>query len=80
MRSTTAVRRRRAEATAIKEIADERSCRSTPVSWAWLDLNQRPHPYQAHSRMHSSWFGDHDQLNGRMEVTVVVRSVPRLSV
>jgi hypothetical protein len=19
-------------------------------SWAWLDLNQRPHPYQAHSR------------------------------
>ena len=25
---------------------DERIRRSTPVWWAWLDLNQRPHPYQ----------------------------------
>ena len=24
----------------------ECSRRSTPVHWAWLDLNQRPHPYQ----------------------------------
>jgi hypothetical protein len=29
-----------------KATTDERSRRSTPVSWAWLDLNQRPHPYQ----------------------------------
>jgi hypothetical protein len=29
-----------------KETAGERSRRSTPVQWAWLDLNQRPHPYQ----------------------------------
>jgi hypothetical protein len=20
------------------------------MQWAWLDLNQHPHPYQAHSR------------------------------
>jgi hypothetical protein len=25
---------------------DERFRSSKPVSWAWLDLNQRPHPYQ----------------------------------
>ena len=29
-----------------REATGERSHRSTPVSWAWLDLNQRPHPYQ----------------------------------
>ena len=26
------------------------SRRPKPVSWAWLDLNQRPHPSQAYSR------------------------------
>jgi imidazolonepropionase-like amidohydrolase len=30
--------------------------------------------------MRSSWSGEDDQLNGRMEVTVVVRSIPGLSV
>jgi hypothetical protein len=30
--------------------------------------------------MRSCWSGEDDQLNGRMEVTVVVRSIPRLSV
>jgi hypothetical protein len=29
-----------------KEPTDERFRRSTAVWWAWLDLNQRPHPYQ----------------------------------
>jgi hypothetical protein len=33
-----------------KETTDERFRRSMPIRWAWLDLNQRPHPYQAHSR------------------------------
>ena len=31
-------------------------------------------------RMRSSWSSEDDQLNGRMEVTVVVRSIPGLSV
>jgi len=30
--------------------------------------------------MRSCWSGEDDQLNGRMEVTVVVRSIPGLSV
>jgi hypothetical protein len=34
-----------------KGATDERFRRSTPVWWAWLDLNQRPHPYQQ-SRAH----------------------------
>ena len=46
MRSSTAVRRRRAEPTVIEETTGERSRRSEPLWWAWLDLNQRPHPYQ----------------------------------
>ena len=50
MRSWTAVRRQLRAAAAIKEFMDERSRRSRPVRWAWLDLNQRPHPYQAYSR------------------------------
>jgi hypothetical protein len=29
-----------------KETNGKRSRRSATVSWAWLDLNQRPHPYQ----------------------------------
>jgi hypothetical protein len=29
-----------------KETGGKCSRRSTPVWWAWLDLNQRPHPYQ----------------------------------
>ena len=33
-----------------KETTDERFRRSTSVSWAWLDLNQRPHPYQMDGR------------------------------
>jgi hypothetical protein len=33
-----------------EESTDERIRRSAQVSWAWLDLNQRPHPYQAYSR------------------------------
>jgi hypothetical protein len=32
-------------ATAVTEITNERSCRSIPVQWAWLDLNLRLHPY-----------------------------------
>jgi hypothetical protein len=31
-------------AATITKIADEQSRRSMPVRWAWLDLNQRPHP------------------------------------
>ena len=50
MRSETAARLRPAEATAIEETTEERSRRSSGVQWAWLDLNQRPHPYQAYSR------------------------------
>ena len=46
MRSETATRRRPAEATAIEETTEERSRSSSGVWWAWLDLNQRPHPYQ----------------------------------
>jgi hypothetical protein len=38
------VRPRPAEAILIKETTEKRSRRSTPVWWAWLDLNQRPHP------------------------------------
>jgi hypothetical protein len=40
------VRRRLTEATTIEGTTGELSRRSTPVWWAWLDLNQRPHPYQ----------------------------------
>jgi hypothetical protein len=29
-----------------KQTTGKRSRRSTSVQWAWLDLNQRPHPYQ----------------------------------
>jgi hypothetical protein len=46
MRSETAVRMRRSVGTAIEKITEECFRSSTPVSWAWLDLNQRPHPYQ----------------------------------
>jgi hypothetical protein len=46
MRSGTAVRRRRAESTVIEGTTDERFRSSKLVLWAWLDLNQRPHPYQ----------------------------------
>jgi hypothetical protein len=46
MRSETAVHGRLTEATTIEGITGDRSHRSTPVLWAWLDLNQRPHPYQ----------------------------------
>ena len=46
MRSETAVRRRLTEVTTIEGTTGERSRRSIPVLWAWLDLNQRPHPYQ----------------------------------
>jgi hypothetical protein len=46
MRSRTAMRRRLTEATAIEGDLRERSRWSIPVLWAWLDLNQRPHPYQ----------------------------------
>ena len=45
MRSETAVRDAHKQLRA-KESTDERSRRSEPVWWAWLDLNQRPHPYQ----------------------------------
>ena len=34
------------EAIAIEGDSDEPSRRLIPVSWAWLDLNQRPHPYR----------------------------------
>ena len=34
-----------------KATTDERSRRSTPVSWAWLDLNQRPHPERRIARV-----------------------------
>jgi hypothetical protein len=46
MRSRTAVRRSSRRQPSLKETTGERSRRSNPVSWAWLDLNQRPHPYQ----------------------------------
>ena len=46
MRSESAVRRRPAESAAMNETTEERFRSSNPVWWAWLDLNQRPHPYQ----------------------------------
>jgi hypothetical protein len=46
MRSQTAVRRHRTEAATIKEATNERPRRSNATYWAWLDLNQRPHPHQ----------------------------------
>src|SRR5512132_2804064 len=46
MRSETATRCRRPGAAAIESTTDERFRRSNAVSWAWLDLNLRPHPYQ----------------------------------
>jgi hypothetical protein len=46
MRSKTAVRGALTEATAMKESSRARFRSATPVLWAWLDLNQRPHPYQ----------------------------------
>jgi hypothetical protein len=39
MGSETAVRGRYTATVAIKGTIDERFCRSTPVWWAWLDLN-----------------------------------------
>jgi len=44
MRSETAVRRCLTEASAVEGDTGERSRWSTPVQWAWLDLDQRPHP------------------------------------
>ena len=46
MRSPTAMRRRPTEAAAIEAPTDERFPGSARVSWAWEDLNLRPHPYQ----------------------------------
>jgi hypothetical protein len=46
MRSETAAPRRPAEVAAIKEDHRQAFSQVNPVSWAWLDLNQRPHPYQ----------------------------------
>jgi hypothetical protein len=46
MRSDTAVQRRRAEAAAIERDHGRAFPQVNAVSWAWLDLNQRPHPYQ----------------------------------
>jgi hypothetical protein len=46
MRSESAVRRRPAESAAMNETTEECFRSSNPVWWAWLDLNQRPHPYQ----------------------------------
>jgi hypothetical protein len=45
------VHRGHTEAIAIEGDSDEPSRRLIPVSWAWLGLNQRPHPYQQ-SRAH----------------------------
>ena len=59
---------------------NERFPSSKPVLWAWLDLNQRPHPYQACSRDAFMLVGEDDQLVGGVDVTVVVRWVPELSV
>ena len=40
------MRSRQAGATANEETTAERFHSSGPDWWAWLDLNQRPHPYQ----------------------------------
>jgi hypothetical protein len=53
MRSSTAVRRRHRGAAAHERTTDERFRSSKPVSWAWLDLNQRPHPDRK-----TDWLGD----------------------
>ena len=50
MRSETAVRDAHKQLRA-KESTDERSRRSEPVWWAWLDLNQRPHPERKIARV-----------------------------
>src|SRR5215217_7818298 len=44
MRSSTAVRRRRAGPMPTNKTTDERFRWSVADLWAWLDLNQRPHP------------------------------------
>jgi hypothetical protein len=49
MRSDNAMRKRRMEKPPSKETVGDRSLRSTPVWWAWLDWNQRPHPYHQRS-------------------------------
>ena len=46
MGSGTAVRRRLTTAVAFTKTGYQGFGRSRPVQWAWLDLNQRPHPYQ----------------------------------
>jgi hypothetical protein len=46
MRSETAVRTRRQGAAAVEEDNGRAFSLVSPVKWAWLDLNQRPHPYQ----------------------------------
>jgi hypothetical protein len=51
MRSRTAVHRGHTEAIAIEGDSDEPSRRLIPVSWAWLDLNQRPHPERRIARV-----------------------------
>jgi hypothetical protein len=63
MRSETAVPRRRVEATAIEGHRQRAFPQLKPVKWAWLDLNQRPHPYQgstakrhAIQRLPRSWY------------------------
>ena len=46
IRSQTAVRRQRTEQPRSNRTTNERFRRLEPLQWAWLDLNQRPHPYQ----------------------------------
>jgi hypothetical protein len=49
--------------------------------WAWQDLNLGPHPYQAYSRgcvPAARALGD--QVIADMSLTVVIRSVPDLTV
>jgi hypothetical protein len=79
MRSETAVRRRHTAGAASKETTVECCRRSKPVSWAWLDLNQRPHPYQAcFGYVVNAARARDGQLIGGVQVTVVVRSIPGL--
>ena len=62
------------------ETANERFPSSKPVWWAWLDLNQRPHPCQAHSRDALKQQEGETPAQRWVAVTVVVRWGPWLTV
>jgi len=59
-----------------KETTDQRSRRSSTVSWVWLDLNQRPHPETKIARVATGSAAPRAEL-GRAHPILIPRGGPR---